>query len=323
MEQIASELGRYGLVVVFANVLLGEGGLPVPILPILMVAGALATGGSDQLVGLIVAGVAGCLAADLAWYWCGKHYGGRVLGWLCKLSLSPDHCVHQTETMFSKIGMSSLVFAKFLPGLSTVSVAMAGVMRMTLAAFLLLDAAGALLFVTAAILLGWAFRDSIDDTLKAIVHTGRIGALLVLAVLGLYLLARWSRRRAFIRRLRMDRITVGELRRLIEEGRKPLILDARPKEVRLREGTIPGAMPAGPDDLASIVLAARGDREVVVYCACPNEASAALVAKRLKRDGVKTIHPLLGGIDAWIAAGQPLERSPPLAASPPTDAHVT
>jgi len=311
MEQIASELERYGLLVVFANVLMGEGGLPVPVLPILMVAGALAPSSRDQLVGLIAAGVAGCLAADVAWYWCGKRYGGRVLGWLCKLSLSPDRCVHQTETMFLKIGESSLLFAKFLPGLATVSVAMAGVTRMPAPVFLPLDAAGALLFVTVAILLGWALRDSIADILKAIGDTGRFGALLVPLLLCIYLLVRWWRRRAVLRQLRMDRMTVAELCRSIAEGRKPLILDVRPKEARLRDGTIPGAVAADPEHLDSLMLAARPDREIVVYCACPNEASAALLARRLKQTGIKSVRPLLGGIDAWVRAGQPLQHLPP------------
>jgi membrane protein DedA with SNARE-associated domain/rhodanese-related sulfurtransferase len=322
MQQIVSELARYGLLVVFVSVLLGEGGLPLPVLPILMVAGALAGPGGYQLIGLIAAGVIGCLAADLAWYWCGKRRGGRVLGWLCKLSLSPDHCVRQTESMFAKIGILSLLFAKFLPGLSILSVAMAGITGMAAPVFLLLDTAGALLFVTVAILLGHALRDSIADILDAIADTGRSGALLILILLGIYLLARWWRRQAFIRQLRMDRITVAELRRSIEEGRKPLILDARSKEVRLRDGAIPGAVPAGPEDLDAIVMAARGDREVVVYCACPNEASAALVARRLKQAGIKRVHPLRGGIDAWTAAGQPLERSRPVAATPAIDERV-
>lgn len=312
MEQIASEIERYGLWVVFANVLLAEGGLPLPAFPILVAAGALATRGGYSLFALIAAGVAACLIADLAWYWCGRRYGGRVLGWLCKLSLSADRCVHQTQTLFLKVGKSSLLLAKFLPGLSIVSVAMAGVARMPPAAFLLLDAAGALLFVSASLLLGWAFQDSIADVLKALGHTGKIGLVALLLLLCLYLLIRWWRRRLFIRTLRMNRITVAELQRAIAEGRNPLILDARPEEIRLRDGMIPGALPAGPEELDAIVATSRPDREVVVYCACPNEASAAIVAKRLKQAGLKTIHPLLGGIDAWVQAGQPLERmSPP------------
>jgi membrane protein DedA with SNARE-associated domain/rhodanese-related sulfurtransferase len=313
MEQFASEIERYGLWVVFVNVLLAESGLPLPAFPILVVAGALATRAGDALVGLIAAGVGGCLIADLAWYWGGHRCGGRVLGWLCKMSLSPDRCVRQTETMFLKIGKSSLLFAKFLPALSTMSVAMAGVSGMPPSLFLLLDAVGALLFVSVALLVGWAFQDSIADILKAIADAGKVGILAVLLLLSLYLLVRWWRRRLFIRRLRMDRITVAELRRAIEEGRNPLILDARPKEIRLRDGMIPGAMPAAPEDFDSIMTASRPARTVVVYCACPNEASAAIVARRLKQAGLRTVHPLLGGIDAWIAAGLPLSRSPSLA----------
>jgi membrane protein DedA with SNARE-associated domain/rhodanese-related sulfurtransferase len=316
MDQIASEIERYGLWVVFVNVLLAESGLPLPAFPILLTAGALATRAGYPLLGLIAAGVTGCLIADLAWYWCGTRYGGRVLGWLCRMSLSPDRCVRQTQTMFLKIGKSSLLFAKFLPALSTLSVAMAGVSRMRAPAFLLLDAAGALLFVSAALGLGWAFQDSIADILKALADTGRLGLLAVLALLSLYLLARWWRRRRFIRALRMDRITVAELRRAIDEGRNPLILDARPPEVRLRDGVIPGAVAADPDNLGAIMTAVRSNREVVVYCACPNEASAAIIAKRLKQAGLKTIHPLLGGIDAWVQAGQPLARLPSPAPSP-------
>jgi membrane protein DedA with SNARE-associated domain/rhodanese-related sulfurtransferase len=318
MDQIASEIERYGLWVVFANVLLAESGLPLPAFPILVAAGALATRGGHSLIGLIAAGVGACLIADLAWYWCGKRYGGRVLGWLCRLSLSPDRCVRQTQTMFLKVGKSSLVLAKFLPALSVVSVAMAGVARMPPAAFVPLDAVGALLFVSAALLLGWAFQDSIADILKALADTGKIGLLALLLLLCLYLLIRWWRRRLFIRALRMNRITVPELQRAIAEGRNPLILDARPIEISLRDGMIPGAVSAGPEGLDAIVAAARGDREVVVYCACPNEASAAIVAKRLKQAGLKTIHPLLGGVDAWVQAGQPLQRLPPAASSPRT-----
>jgi len=308
MQQIASEIERYGLLVVFINVLLAELGIPLPSFPILVVAGALATTASYRPINLVAAGVAACLLADLAWYWWGKHYGGRGLGWLCKLSISPDRCVRQSETMFLNVGKSSLLFAKFFPGLSTLSVAMAGVARMSLPAFLLLDAIGALLFVTLAILLGWMFQGSIAEILDAFARAGKWGFLTGLAVLCLYLLARWGRRQAFIRQLRMDRITVAELLQLIDDGRKPLILDVRPKEIQLRDGIIPGALAANPKEIDPMAMASWRYREVVVYCACPNEASAAVAAKRLKQAGFMRIRPLFGGIDAWVGAGQPLQR---------------
>ncbi len=310
MQQLASDIERYGLLVVFLNVLLAEGGVPLPAFPILMTTAALAAQSRQQAPQIILAGVSGALIADLAWYWSGKRYGGRVLGLLCKMSLSPDFCVRQTETVFLKVGPWSLLFAKFLPGLSTVSVAMAGVTRMSLPAFVLLNAIGALLFVGVAVALGVIFHDAISDILLRLAEIGKYGGLSVLALLGLYLLARWWRRQAFIRQLRGDRITVDELRGSISKGQGPLILDARPKEVRERDGIIPGALSANPKDIDPVVMTLSRDREIVVYCACPNEVSAAIAAKHLRQAGFKKIRPLLGGIDAWIGAGQPLERAP-------------
>ena len=233
------------------------------------------------------------------------------------MSLSPDFCVRETETIFLKVGPWSLLFAKFLPALSTISVAMAGVTRMSLTAFLFLNGIGALFFVTVAVVLGLIFQGAITDILQILASIGKYGVLLVLAGLGSYLLARWCRRQAFIRQLRGDRITVDELRGLIDQGRKPLILDVRPKEIRALDGIIPGAVPAHAEDIDHLATTYSHDLEIVVYCACPNEASAAVAAEHLEQAGFKKIRPLLGGIDAWVEAGQPLQRAPSAAAAGP------
>jgi len=206
------------------------------------------------------------------------------------------------------VGSWSLLFAKFIPGLSLVAVAMAGVTKMPVLAFFLLNGVGSVLFISAFVALGLLFQDAITSLLSTLTQLGKIGGLMVVAAIGLYLLTKWWRRRLFIRQLRMDRITVAELRKLIDDGQKIIILDVRPKEVRAQEGTIPGAVSAHPGDINPALKTYPRDVEIVVYCACPNEESAATAAKHLRKAGFKKIRPLLGGVDAWVQAGHPIER---------------
>ena len=312
MQHIISVIEQHGLLVVFLNVLLAE---RPAIADFSDTDSSRSACHAEPLSGprnCSFTGVSGSLIARfLAWYWSGKRYGRRILGLLCKMSLSPDFCVRQTETAFAKVGPWSLLFAKFFPGLTTISVAMAGVTKMSLPFFLLLNGIGALLFVSVPVLLGWVFQNAIIDMLFALANIGKFSVLAVLASLGLYLLARWWRRRAFVRQLRMDRITVDELRGLIDQGQELVILDVRPKEARMQDGIIPGAVPAHPEDIDPVVTTYSRELEIVVYCACPNEESAAVAAKHLKQAGFKKIRPLLGGIDAWVQAGQPVALARP------------
>jgi membrane protein DedA with SNARE-associated domain/rhodanese-related sulfurtransferase len=308
MQNVITIAERHGPLIVFLNVLLSQGGLPLPAVPTLMTVAALARQSPYQISQIIFAGVSGALVAELALYWCGLHYGQRFLGLLCRLSFSPDFCVRRTEEVFARIGPWALLFSKFIPGLTLITVAMAGVTKMPVLAFLLLDGIGALLFISAAVALGLLFHDAITSVLLTLMNLGKIGGVVVLAAIVLYSLTRWWRRRLFIRQLRMDRITVTELRKLIDDGREIVILDVRPKKSRLQEGTIPGAVSAHPADIDPAVKAYPRETEIVVYCACPNEASAATAAKHLKQAGFKKIRPLLGGIDAWVQAGHPVER---------------
>jgi rhodanese-related sulfurtransferase len=49
------------------------------------------------------------------------------------------------------------------------------------------------------------------------------------------------------------------------------------------------------------------DREIILYCTCPNEASAAQAARLLMNNGFSRVRPLHGGLAEWIAAGYPVE----------------
>jgi membrane protein DedA with SNARE-associated domain/rhodanese-related sulfurtransferase len=272
-----------------------------------MTAAAMMGPARDRALGLVATAMAASLVADSIWFWNGRRHGRRVLGALCRLSLSPDYCVRQTETLFVRLGLSSLLFAKFVPGLGKLAIALAGVTRARPATFFLFDAVGAALYVGVPIGLGWVFRDGIADILATLAHYGPFGLLAVAAALLLYLGTRWCQRQLFIRRLRMDRITVGELIELIDGGKDPVILDVRGEAARGEVGIIPGALAAHAGDPSGGLEHYPRDRDVVVYCACPNEASAAIACRHLKRLGFKRIRPLLGGVDAWVAAGRALE----------------
>ena len=250
-------LERYGLLVVFINLLLTEGGLPLPAYPTLATAGAMMGASGYTAPALLGTAVGASLLADIAWFINGRRNGRRILRMLCKLSMSPDSCVRQTESLFSKFGVWSLLFAKFFPGMTNITVALAGITKTPPALFLLLDILGALAFVTVPIGLGWLFRDAIADVLATLATFGEISLVAIVAALGLYLSVKWWQRKIFIRQLRMDRITVPQLIKLIDEGHDPLILDVRPAEVREQEGIIPGALPAHPADAGAALKAIR------------------------------------------------------------------
>src|SRR5467141_1739405 len=151
-------IAQYGLALVFANVLLEQLGLPIPAIPALVVAGALSAEG--QFPPLAVFGVAfvACMMGDAAWYLAGRRYGRRVMKLLCRVSLSPDSCVRQTENRFGRWGRLTLVLAKFVPGLSTVARPLAGAMRLGLGSFELLNGLGSILWIVAAVGAGMLFH---------------------------------------------------------------------------------------------------------------------------------------------------------------------
>src|SRR5271156_3694030 len=304
MHEIAVLIAQYGLVVVFLVMLLDQAGLPIPAFPAFMVAAALGAGGRFGPEGIVVAGTAGSLIADTAWFLASRRYGRKLLALLCRISLSPDSCVRQTENMYVRIGTPLLLFAKFVPGLGIVSVALAAITGVNAFIFLVLDAMGAAFFVGAAVLLGALFKNVIFAFIARLAELGALGLVLVIAAIAAYVFVRWWQRQLFIRQLRMDRISVDELTAMIDRGEAPVILDVRPDLVRYEEGIIPGAVFAHPLDAQIALAEFPKDVEVVVYCSCPNEEAAATAAKHLKQAGFRKIRPLLGGIEAWTQAGR-------------------
>jgi len=307
MNHIIMLLQEYGLGLVFLNVLALQSGLPVPAYPVLIVAGAYAAMGGDPLWLLVAVGVVAALTADTGWYLAGNRYGMRILKTLCRVSLSQDSCVRQTESIFQRFGPLSMVFAKFVPGFASVATAMAGAIRLKYWKFLLFDAVGASLWVGVGVGIGYVFRGAIDDAMNTLRSYGRFGVMLILAAFLVWVIVKWCRRRIFARQLRMDRVSVDELRHLIDDNKVQAIVDVRSPLSQAATGRIPGARAVDMRKIAEGFKDVPTDGEVVVYCACPNEATAVKVAQKLRQLGFKRIRPLNGGIDAWIGAGLEVE----------------
>lgn len=315
METVAESLRQYGVLLVFANVLLQQLGVPVPALPTLVVAGALAAAGVLSAPAVLAAAIVGSLLADTVWYAAGIRYGRPVLTTLCRISLSPDSCVRQSEDRLARWGPWALVIGKFVPGLSTVAPPVAGLVGLRPRTFALASTAAAALYFGLGIALGYVFHDQINAVLDAAAEHAARAALALAALFAAYIGYRWLRRRLFLRRLRLARVSVEALSRLIDAGARPAILDVRSAVAREREPGIPGAIAAALDELDAARLPFAPGTEIVVYCSCPNEASAAVVARKLIEAGFPDVRPLAGGLDAWIAAGMPVA-APAVPAAP-------
>ncbi len=303
-HQLVLLITQYGLLIVGANVLLDQIGLPIPAYPTLIVAGALSAAGNLALGPLFALSVLACVLPDCGWYLLGQIYGIRVLKTLCRISLEPDSCVNQTQTRFEQWGINSLVIAKFVPGLAIIAPPLAGALRIGWPRFILLSTVGAGLWVGSGLIAGMLFQSQID---RLLAHLDRIGSVAGLAAAGLlaaYIAFKWWERARFYKSLKMARISVEDLYGLMQSGAAPTIIDVRSPTARALEPRfIPGALHVPLENIGQHLGHLPRDRDIILYCTCPSEASAARVAKLLMNQGFKKVRPLHGGLDAWIGAG--------------------
>ncbi|MXN76370.1 hypothetical protein GR157_16685 [Burkholderia sp. 4701] len=304
-------VAQYGPLLVFANVLAAAIGLPVPAMPTLVLFGAMAMLHPEmigsQLVTVLALSVLGALIGDTVWYVAGRRFGGTTLKTICRLSLSRDSCVRKTERFFGRYGVRVLAVARFIPGLSLVSVPMAGALGTRYRTFAGYDALGAALWTICGLLVGLVFYRQIDWLFAGASRLGHAVLFVIAVLLGMYAAVRWMRRRALIRQLANARIGVDELEALLRDAVAPVILDVRSEEHRkLDPFAIPGAQFADERHVGDIVARYPLTQKFVVYCSCPNEVSAALMAKRLTDAGFPHALALRGGLDAWRDTGRQL-----------------
>lgn len=308
MSDLAAFLIQHGYLLLVAFVLLEQLGLPLPAAPMLLAAGALAASGHLDFWYAYLFGMAACVAADTLWYLLGRKYGNHVVRVLCRFALEPDDCSRRTGDLYHRHGVLALVIAKYVPGLNTIAPPLAGLLRVKIHRFLFFDAIGATLWVGGMLGLGYVFNNQVERLGQWLTGLGSGFVLVTIAAFLVYLALKiWIRRR-FIARLRTARISPESVWKHLKSGDAMAVVDLRhQEEIDLVGAKVPGAIQILPEELRQRAAEIPRDRDIVLYCSCPNEATSARTAMRLQSRGIKRIRPLLGGFDGWVKAGLPIE----------------
>jgi membrane protein DedA with SNARE-associated domain/rhodanese-related sulfurtransferase len=303
---------QYVYPILFFWVLVEQLGVPIPSIPLLLTAGTLSATHRVSGFGALLAVLAACMFADTAWYALGRRYGNSVLKLLCRLSLEASTCVSKTEGYFQRRGAVTLLFAKFVPGLSTVAAPIAGQTGMPYSRFLLFDLAGTVLWAEAYLLAGRFFGDIAQRSQTFFSVLGHFAvAIFFLMVLGI-VAYRFVKQRRFLASVRALRLEPAELHEMIETAARqgnipPFIVDLRhPLDYLPDPRVVPGSVRVSPSQITQHRAILPRDRDVILYCTCPSEETSAKVALQLHKLGIVRVRPLRGGFEGWRAAGYPL-----------------
>jgi len=304
MNDLVSLLATQGPAVVFLVTLAARLGAPVPAVPFLVVAGGLAMGGTAlNAAAIVAASLLGNLLGDGAWFLAGRRWGYGVMRLLCRVSLSADTCVSRSESILGRWGGLSLIAAKYVPGVSVVAPPMAGAIGMSNARFLAYETVGALVWTLGYLLLGAVFHAAIRDVLAVLANIGLAATAVGGALLLAFLVWRYRQRRLARRADDIVTISVDALRSALAQGRAPTVVDVRGEQVRaLDPRAIPGSVGFALRELPHALGPLADGRELVLFCDCPDDASAVAAARVLMAAGLPRVRVLEGGLSAWTDA---------------------
>lgn len=303
MNEFLSLLASQGALLVFLVTLATRLGAPVPAVPFLIVAGGLTVSGQVSWPGVIGAAVAGNILGDGVWFLAGRRWGYRVMRLLCKISLSADSCVRRSESILGRWGGMSLIAAKFVPGVSVVAAPMAGALGMSNTRFLAYETVAALIWTLGFLLVGRIFHSAIQDVMNVMSEVGLAALALCALALAAFIVWRWRQRRLAQRADDIAHIEAQVLREALAASSGITVIDVRSDEARaIDPRAIPGAIGIALKQLPKRLGAFADGREVVVFCDCPDDASAIAAARLLMAAGLPRVRVLAGGLEAWVAS---------------------
>ncbi len=304
---------HHAYAILFGWVLMEQAGIPIPSAPVLLAAGTMSAAHRLHVAFVLPVVLLACLLSDSMWFLLGRRYGTRIVNVLCRMSLEAASCVTRTQGNLSRRGGTTMLYAKFVPGLSTMAAPLAGQAGLSYPMFAMYDLAGSLVWASAWLFGGRFVGDVVDRSSRWFAVLAHAAAPLVLLAVVAVLVVRYVRRLRFLRELRGLRLEPGQLLAMMDDAERegkegPFVVDLRhPLDVLSDPLTLPHALRIGPDELKQRHALIPKDRDVVLYCTCPSEETSAKVALELRRLGVRRVRPLRGGLQGWKDAGYALE----------------
>ena len=269
MDDLLPIISRHGYGLLAAVCFAEAIGLPLPAALAIITAGAVAAYGRLHFYGVFGAGFVAMVAGDIVLYFLGRVSGWALLGMLCRLSANPESCILRSAEYFYRRGKQTLLFAKFIPGINTMSPPLAGSMKMRFQSFLQFDAGGTALYVGVYAAVGYLFSDALRTITRGLRSAGSAAEVVFGVALGGYVIYRiWVYRRYRLLDV-VPRVPVEELahRLASDERHAILIADVRSHGYYDAESErIAGSIRIEPNNLEEEIKNLPRDREIYLYC---------------------------------------------------------
>lgn len=310
-------IAQHGYLVTAAVLFLAAAGLPLPASIVLLTAGATAHAGGLSLPLVLLAAWIAAFAGDMLLYLGGRYTGWWLLAWMCRVSVNPESCIFTGAEYFYRRGPSTLIFAKFVPGLGAMAAPLAGSLNMRIARFWRLDALGAMLYCATWTGVGFLFSGFIETIVHAVEQAGHAVAIIALAMVVVYALVMLGFAIGARRYRRIQKISAAGLQQRLQQSTPDKLVVIA--DVRSHGYYDPGmqrianSIRVEPHRLKEEILALREfmapECEIYLYCSCIRDTTSVRVAHMLEQADCDA-RVIEGGIKAWIKAGGATEMVP-------------
>ncbi len=264
MQHLLDLLSSYGPLIVLAVAFLEALGFPLPTFPFLVLSGCLIAEKTLSWPLVLLGAMAGTITGDMLWFWLGKRLGSRALDLLCRLSINPDACVDRSEKLFHMGSTATILTAKLVPGLNTLVPSLAGIMRMELQRYAMLDAAGILLWAGTGLGLGMAFGRGVLVHLASVQHAL---LLLLIGMVGFYITFRIAYHIYLVKWYSIPRIEADSLYEKLASAEGAVLVDLRNNSAYTNSlQVLPGAIRIPPAEFERKVDSLPREKGIVFYC---------------------------------------------------------